>query len=140
MTSMKMPKPTDADKKLFLSLLPDAPNVTQRPMFGQLAGFVYGNMFLCLFGDRIAIKLSESEAGELMEVEGAEPFEPMEGRPMRGYVALPAEWHQKPEQAQGWILRSLAYVASLPAKQKKPAAKEKKPAVRKKVGKPSHKG
>ena len=57
MTSMKMPKPTDADKELFFSLLPDHPGVTQRPMFGQLAGFVNGNMFVCLFGDRIALKL-----------------------------------------------------------------------------------
>ena len=139
MTSMKMPKPTDADKELFLALLPDHPGVTQRPMFGQLAGFVNGNMFLCLFGNRIALKLPDHEAGELMRAEGAEPFEPMEGRPMRGYVALPTEWHARPEQAEDWVRRSLAYVSSLPVKAKKPPAKEEKPAVKKKAGKPSHK-
>jgi hypothetical protein len=43
-----MPKPGPAAKELFLRLLPAAPGVTQRPMFGQLAGSVNGNMFLCL--------------------------------------------------------------------------------------------
>ena len=137
MTSRKMPKPTDADKELFRSLLPDAPGVTQRPMFGQLAGFVNGNMFLCLFGDRIAVKLAEGDAGELMRIEGAEPFEPMDGRPMRGYVALPADWHQTPERVESWILRSLAYVGSLPAKEKRPPA-GKRGAARK-VGQASQK-
>ena len=127
-----MPKPTEADKELFQTLLPEGLGVTQRPMFGQMGGFVNGNMFLCLFGDRIAIKLSEDEAGELMKVEGAEPFEPMGGRPMRGYVTLPFDWHEKPERADEWVRRSMAYVASLPAKEKKP--------IKKPVGKPSQKG
>ena len=125
---MKMPKPTEAGKELFRALLPDAPGVSTRPMFGQLSGFVNGNMFLCLFGDRIAIKLPDDEAAELLRVSGAAPFEPMEGRPMRGYLALPEAWHQHPEQAAPWVDRSLAYVASLPAKEKKPATKK---AVRK---------
>ena len=113
---MKMPKSTDADKELFRSLLPDAPGVTERPIFGQLSGFVNGNMFLCLFGDRIAVKLSDEDAAELMKVKGTGPFEPMSGRPMRGYVMLPLSWHKKPEQAEDWVHRSLTYVGSLPAK------------------------
>lgn len=136
MTSMKMPKPTDADKELFRSLLPDGPGVTERPMFGQLAGFVNGNMFVSLFGDRIAVKLPDQEAAELMEVPGADPFEPMAGKPMRGYVMLPASWHQQPEHAGEWIQKSLEYVASMPAKAKKPAPVKKAG----KVGKPSQKG
>ena len=117
--TMKMPKPTEEVKDLFRSLLPDAPGVTQRPMFGQLAGFVNGNMFLCLFGDRIAVKVSEEDAAELLNVKGAEPFVPMEGRPMRGYVVFPETWHQAPKKAEEWVARSLAFVGSLPAKQPK---------------------
>ncbi|HEY7563767.1 MAG TPA: TfoX/Sxy family protein [Acidimicrobiia bacterium] len=123
---MKMPKTSDADKELFRALLPDQPGVTQRPMFGQLAGFVNGNMFLCLFGDRIAVKLSESEEKELLKVKGAEPFVPMEGRPMRGYVFLPKSWHKSPHKAEKWVARSLAYVGSLPAKAKSAKAVKKK--------------
>jgi TfoX/Sxy family transcriptional regulator of competence genes len=114
--TMKMPKASEATKELFRRLLPEAPGITQRPMFGQLAGFVNGNMFFCLFGDRMAVKLPEEEGGQLLKVKGAEPFIPMEGRPMRGYVMLPEAWHQQPKKAEEWIARSLAYVASLPPK------------------------
>ena len=48
MTTPKMPKPTESSKELFRSLLPEAPDVTERPMFGQLAGFVNGNRFMSL--------------------------------------------------------------------------------------------
>ncbi|CAN5293230.1 TfoX/Sxy family protein [soil metagenome] len=122
---MKMPKPGAPDKELFERLMPNAPGVTKRPMFGQLAGFVNGNMFLCLFGDRLALKLSEAHADELLAVEGAGPFEPMEGRPMKGYVAIPLAWHSEEERASEWVQKSLAYVGSLPPKEKKPPKKRK---------------
>ena len=127
---MKMPRPTEAEKALFRSLLPEGPGVTERPMFGQLAGFVNGNMFMCLFGNRIALKLPADAATELQQVPGAEPFMPMEGRPMRGYVMLPPAWHENPDPALEWIEKSVAYTASLPVKVKKPATK-------KRVAKPS---
>jgi TfoX/Sxy family transcriptional regulator of competence genes len=121
---MKMPKTSDADKQLFHLLLPDAPGVTERPMFGQLAGFVNGNMFLCLFGDRIAVKLPDHELKELLGIRGAEPFEPMEGRPMRGYAFIPKSWHKSPAKAEEWVARSLAYVGSLPPKAQKAVKKK----------------
>lgn len=127
MTSMKMPKPTEAHKALFKSLLPVGPGVTQRPMFGQLAGFVNGNMFLCLFGDRIAVKLPDDDAAELLKVKGAGPFEPMGGRPMRGYVVLPESYHKDTAKAAEWVVRSLAFVGSLPPKAKPAKKATKKP-------------
>lgn len=116
---MKMPKPGAPEKELFQRLLPAAPGVTSRVMFGQLAGFVNGNMFLCLFGDRIALKLSNEQAQELLAVEGAGLFEPTKGRPMKGYVWLPTAWHRDEAQATEWVERSLSYVGSLPPKEKK---------------------
>lgn len=127
MTSMKMPKPTEAHKALFRSLLPDGPGVTERPMFGQLAGFVNGNMFLCLFGDRIAVKLPEDQAAELLKVKGAEPFVPMAGRPMRGYAVLPESWHKNTDKAEEWVARSLVFAGSLPPKAKSTKKSTKKP-------------
>lgn len=120
-----MPQPGVPDKELFQRLLPDAPGVTQRPMFGQLAGFVNGNMFLCLFGDRVAVKLPESQAEKLLAIDGSGPFVPMAGRPMKGYVMLPTAWHKETTEADHWVEQSLAYVASLPPKAKKPAKKRK---------------
>ena len=49
---MKIPKPTEADRERFTSLVPDAPGVEVKPMFGNLGAFVNGNMFMGLFGPR----------------------------------------------------------------------------------------
>ena len=47
---MEIPRPSEADKDFFRSLLPDDPEVEVKPMFGNLGAFVHGNMFAGLFG------------------------------------------------------------------------------------------
>jgi TfoX/Sxy family transcriptional regulator of competence genes len=121
-----MPKPTDADKEAFRSLVPDDREVEVKPMFGNLAAFVNGNMFMGLFGSQIGLKLDAGDRDELLAVDGAGPFGPVE-RPMGGYVSMPARWRSSPDDAAPWIDRALTYVASLPPKAKKP----------KKAGKPA---
>ncbi|MDN4482491.1 TfoX/Sxy family protein [Demequina lignilytica] len=107
---MEMPRPTDAQKDAFRSLVPDAPGVEVRPMFGQLAAFVGGNMFMCLFGDRVAFKLDAPDLGAALSRPEAAPFAPG-GRTMREYVSLPLG-AEAGEEAE----RALAYVATLPPK------------------------
>ena len=113
---MQMPKPTEADRERFASLVPDGPDVTVKPMFGNLGAFVNGNMFMGLFGTAVGVKLAGAEAEELLAQPGAGPFGPAE-RPMGGYVTLPADWSA--EQAGPWIERSLALVAAMPPKKPK---------------------
>jgi len=110
---VKMPKPTDGDRRRFTSLVPDAPGVEVKPMFGNLGAFVNGNMFMGLFGGDVGVKLPEEARAELLTHEGAGPFGPEE-RPMGGYVTLPGGW--PPAAAGPWIDRALASAASLPAK------------------------
>jgi len=86
-----MPKPTDADRTRFADLVPDAPDVEVKPMFGNLGAFVHGNMFMGLFGSAVGVKLAGAEADELLAQPGAGPFGPSE-RPMGGYVTLPGHW------------------------------------------------
>ena len=106
---MRIPKPTEADKERFRSLVPDDPRVTVKPMFGNLGAFVNGNMFMGLFGSDVGVKLPPDAAAELLAVDGAAPFGPPE-RPMGGYVTLPAasvagdEWRP-------WVQRALDHVA-----------------------------
>ncbi len=122
---MEMPKPTDADKDAFRSLVPDDPAVEVKPMFGQLAAFVNGNMFMGLFGSDVGVKLEAGDRDDLLAVEGAGPFGPAE-RPMSGYVTLPGRWLSSPGEADPWIEKALAYGASMPpkvAKAKKAAKK-----------------
>ena len=113
---MKMPKPSDADLERFRSLAPDAPDVEVKPMFGQLAAFVNGNMFAGLFGSAVGVKLSEDAAAELSALPGSGPFGPEE-RPMGGYVSLPSDMDD--DAASGWVDRAREHVATFPPKQKK---------------------
>ena len=112
---MKMPKPTDGDRARFEALVPADERVRVKPMFGNLGAFVNGNMFMALFGGDIGIKVSEDDRRALVEAGGG-PFGP-EGRPMGGYVALPATL--RGDQAARWIAAALASVASLPPKKPK---------------------
>src|SRR5688500_12645216 len=116
---MSMPRPDEATHAYFESILPADPRVAVRPMFGQRAGFVNGNMFTGIFGSRVFVRLPEAERAELLAMPGAEVFAPMEGRPMKEYVVLPEEWRDEPEQSRAWVRRSLAWAGELPAKEAK---------------------
>jgi TfoX/Sxy family transcriptional regulator of competence genes len=119
---MEIPKPSDGDRAFFRGLVPDDPRVEVKPMFGNLGGFVNGNMFMGLFGADVGVKLPEARREALLAEKGAGPFGPAE-RPMSGYVTLPADWRGRPERAEPWIEEALAYVGSLPPKAKKPTKK-----------------
>ena len=113
---MKMPKPSDTDLERFRSLAPDAPDVEVKPMFGQLAAFVNGNMFAGLFGSAVGVKLSDHAAAELSALPGSGPLGPEE-RPMGGYLSLPADMDD--DEASTWVERAREHVATFPPKQKR---------------------
>src|SRR5438132_3264133 len=106
---MQIPKPSEADKEFFRSLVPDDPRVEIKPMFGNLGGFVNGNMFMGLFGADVGIKLADADRGKLLAENGAGPFGPTE-RPMAGYVSIPPAWKSQPAKAEAWIAKSLEHV------------------------------
>jgi TfoX/Sxy family transcriptional regulator of competence genes len=114
---VEIPKPSEADKAYFRSIVPPDPRVEIKPMFGNLGAFLNGNMFMGLFGSDVGVKLATADAATLLSVEGAGPFGPAE-RPMGGYVTLPAAWRGGTE-ASRWVTRALEHVASLPAKPRK---------------------
>ncbi len=118
---MQIPKPTEADRERFRALVPDEPGVETKPMFGNLGGFVNGNMFMGLFGSDIGVRLDEPDRSKLEAMPGAGPFGPTE-RPMGGYVTLPADWTAR--KAKPWIAKAHAAAAALPPKQPKKATKK----------------
>jgi TfoX/Sxy family transcriptional regulator of competence genes len=123
MTGMKMPKPTEEAKAHFARLVPGEPAITLRPMFGNLAAFVNGNMFAGLFGDGLFVRLPDDEAASVIK-KGGRPFEPVAGHRMGGYVMVPADWQKKPETVKPLIMRALTLTRAMPAKAKKPIAKK----------------
>ena len=117
---MQMPKPTEADKERFTALVPEAPDVVVKPMFGNLGAFVNGNMFMGLFGSDVGLKLADDRRAELLARPGAGPFGPAE-RPMSGWVTIPADW--TPDDVRPWAESALTHIASLPPKKAKGARK-----------------
>jgi hypothetical protein len=111
-----LPQPSEDDYAWFDQLLPDAPGVTRQPMLGNVAGFIEGQMFLALLGDRIAVRLGPIGREKLLEIDGTAPFEPMPGRPLREYVVLPEAWRNRPTEAEAWVRRSMEYASALPEK------------------------
>lgn len=116
--SGKFPKMDPAAKTFFEAIVPTRPGVEVRPMFGHLAGFVHGNMFVGLFGPHVFVRLGSGEREELMAETGTSPFEPMPGRPMKEYVVIPSAWRSEPERARAWAIRSYEWAAKLPGKSK----------------------
>jgi TfoX/Sxy family transcriptional regulator of competence genes len=114
---------------LFASMMPGPP-AAQRKMFGYPAGFVNGNMFMGLFQESMILRLPENLREDFMSKYGAKLFEPMPGRPMREYVAVPASVMENKKELATWIARAFEFAASLKPKSK--TAKPKKASVKKK--------
>jgi TfoX/Sxy family transcriptional regulator of competence genes len=124
---MKLSRSDEASNNFFRSLLPNGnPRIKVRPMFGNLAGFVNGNMFAGLYGNDLFVRLPEGDQEELLKNQGASVFEPMKGRRMKGYIVVPKAWWTEPETIHEWISLSLAYAAMLPPKTKKKKEGKKK--------------
>jgi TfoX/Sxy family transcriptional regulator of competence genes len=122
--SMKMPKPSDDAREAFAQLVPTGPEVTLKPMFGNLAGFVNGNMFAGLFGEDLFVRLPDDEAAAVRR-DGGRDFEPMAGHAMKGYVLVPADWRARPQAVAPLVERALELTSRMPAKAPRKAARKR---------------
>jgi TfoX/Sxy family transcriptional regulator of competence genes len=121
---MKFPKPTPEARAAFEAMVPMDPRVQVKPMFGNLAAFFDGLMFMGVFGDAVFLRLSPDDRQTLL-AQGAGTFSPSPDRAMAEYVSVPEAWRDRPADAGPWVSRSLAFVGTLPPKKPK-AAKPKK--------------
>ena len=125
-----MPKPSEEAKAAFTRLVPARPTVTLRPMFGNLAAFVNGNMFAGLFGEDLFVRLPEEESSTIKS-QGGRDFEPVAGHAMRGYVVVPSTWRTKTGATAAWITRALELTSKMtPKAAAAKKATSKKPARR----------
>jgi len=115
----KIPRSSKESEALLRALLPAGKEINVRPMFGNLAAFVGGNMSVGLYGDDLFVRLSESDRAELLANEGAAILEPMKGRQMKEYVVVPKAWKREPAKVKPWVTKSLEWSSRLPAKKAK---------------------
>jgi len=102
------------------------PGAEPRKMFGYSCVFTKGNMFAGLHEAGMVLRLPDEHRAEFLRLKGAAQFEPMPGRVMREYVVVPKVLLKAPEQLREWVEKSLSYVSSLPAKEKKGSGSSKR--------------
>ena len=112
--------------ELFDEVLPQAPQVERRKMFGYPAGFANGHMFMGLFQEHMVLRLDTTDREAFLALPEAEQFEPMPGRPMREYVMATPTMLEDTDELRPWIQRSLGFVLSLPPKEAKAKATKAK--------------
>jgi TfoX/Sxy family transcriptional regulator of competence genes len=114
----KFTKPPATLVETFTRAIADLPDVQLRQMFGCPAAFTRSQMFASLFQDQMIVRLSEDDRRTLTR-EGARPFEPMPGRPMREYLTVPDVVRDSPSAVREWLLKAQTYAASLPPKKRR---------------------
>ena len=92
------------------------PAITEKKMFGGLAFLVGGNMAIAASGEGgILVRVDPDETQSLVAKTPAEVMV-MRGRPMEGWLRVPAENVRTKRALAPWVKRGTEYAASLPAK------------------------
>jgi TfoX/Sxy family transcriptional regulator of competence genes len=79
--------------------------VTPGKMFGS-AGLRTGRKFFAIWWhEQLVVKLPPDRAAALVEAGDGQPFEPMEGRPMNGWVVVEPsdQWSQLAAEARAFV-------------------------------------
>lgn len=113
---MTMPPAPKALIDRFSRILEHFPQAERRKMFGFPAAFVGGNLATGLYGEGWMVRLGGDEAHRMVHDGEAKAFEPMPGRPMKGYVLLPVHVVDDDDALTDWVGRALAYAGTLPPK------------------------
>jgi TfoX/Sxy family transcriptional regulator of competence genes len=89
----------------------------KRIMFGFPAYFITGNMFLAAHQESLVLRLGQAERdAALASGEGFAEFEPMPGRVMKEYLAIPRAIYKEKARLDPLLAKSAGYVRGLPAK------------------------
>jgi TfoX/Sxy family transcriptional regulator of competence genes len=121
---MDWPKSSESTIQTFAEVLPAAPTIERRKMFGFPAAFVGGKLFASLHGNEFVVRLPEDARTSVLRLPGAHVLEVMAGRPMREYVVLPPSIVADQSTLREWIDRAFQHAAAMPLKEAKPARKK----------------
>ena len=97
------------------ALFGDAPDVTERRMFGGLAFMVAGNMACGIIGDDLLVRVGRADYDATLALPHARRME-FTGRPMRGFVVVDAEGVAEDDDLEAWVDRGVDVVRALPPK------------------------
>lgn len=89
----------------------------KRIMFGFPAYFINGNMFVAAHQESLVLRLNRADRdATLASDEGFAEFEPMPGRVMKEYLAIPEVVYRDKARFDPLLAKSAEYVRGLPTK------------------------
>ena len=113
---MPWPKPSP-EKTALLDILTKDLNSVKRIMFGNPAFFTDGKMFTGVFGETVFLRLGEVRSKEfLTEYPNSTRFEPVKGRFMKEYMAVPQQLITNDLEFKHWLKESYDFTRSLQKK------------------------
>ena len=113
------------DEKLALrvkSALSDERNVSERKMFGGIAFMVKGSMCVGVLNDDLVVRVAADEWERALGSPHARPMD-FTGKPMKGFLYVAPGGTKTSSSLKKWIDVGLSFVATAPAKTKKPKKK-----------------
>jgi TfoX/Sxy family transcriptional regulator of competence genes len=97
-------------------LLSDAPDITEKKMFGGLAFLIAGNMAVSASGQGgLLVRVDPTKSDQVVATTTARPME-MRGRAMQGWLRVDAADVRTKRQLAKWVELGTTYARSLPAK------------------------
>ena len=99
----------------------------KRKWFGCPVYLVAGKMFAGVYRSSVFLRLPQEKHREILSTsDDVHPFEPLPGRIMREYVAIPDILCSKKNFMGIWLMKSYAYTLSLPPSKVKPGRHTRK--------------
>ena len=106
-------------EQFFIELIGQVPDAKAGKMFGALCMKMPNGKSAAMFWkDNIVVKLHDKALHDAMSLNGAQLFEPMEGRPMKEWVQIPFGYKKK------WKAFAILSAQSVEAIEKKAAKKK----------------
>ncbi len=99
------------------SVLANEPNVEERKMFGGIAFMVAGHMCCGVHKENLMVRVGPDAHPAALKRPHARPMD-ITGRPMKSMVFVDPNGFAGEDDLRGWVHAGLAYVRSLPPKQR----------------------
>lgn len=91
--------------------------IEEKKMFGGVGFLLRGNMCVGVWKNSLIVRLDLDYAADALAKPHVKEFD-ITGRPMQGWVMVEPDGLERDRQLAEWIKRAVAFVKTLPAKQK----------------------
>jgi TfoX/Sxy family transcriptional regulator of competence genes len=99
-------------------LLKDQRGLIEKKMFGGLAYMSQEKMFAGILNKDLVVRIGPDANDNALKEPHTRPMD-FTGRPMKGYIYVSPDGLKTPAQLRKWLIRGLAFVASLPPTKRK---------------------